>query len=193
VLRALELTSLPVIVRSRLAGDVLKQEVVVDHHAGRVIHARVRSTLVDHRTAVSPIGDPWRSVGLRLRTRDLEGHHLGNAALFGLFQEARILSLGRREASYPGGRIVVARSSVRHAAAVPMRSEPYEIRSVIERMGRASVTMRLQLVDKGTVLAEARSVFVAYDSDSKQSRAFDDAERAYMLAHVPLAPQEVSR
>lgn len=191
--QALELTPHPVLVTSRLAGDVLAQEVVVDHQAGRTVHARVRSTFVDQRTPISPIEHPRRSVRLRLRARDLEGRHVGNAPLFGLFQEARILSLGRREAAYPGGRIVVARSTVRHAAAIPMRSEPHEVRSVIERMGRASVTMRLQLVDEGTVLAEARSVFVAYDSEKKQSRAFDEAERAYMLANVPLSPQEVSK
>jgi acyl-CoA thioester hydrolase len=191
-LQSLELTARPVLVTSRLAGEVLEQEVVVDHPAGRTVHARVRSTLVDRRAPITPLHTSWRSTRLRVRTRDMTGDAVGNAAAFGLFQEARILSLGRREAAYPGGRIVVARSSVSHAAAIPMRDEPYEVRSVIERMGRASVTMRLQLVDDDRVLAEARSVFVAYDSDTKQSRAFDEAEREYMLDHTPMAPQEVS-
>lgn len=183
---ALELTQLPVLVTSRLSGELLEQEVVVDHTTGRTVHARVRSQLVTERKPITPMPEPWRSVGFQLRARDLDGPRMRNAAVFGLFQEGRILSLGRHQEEYPGGRVVVARSSVRYAAPIPMHDEPYEIRSVILRMGRASVTMRLQLDTPGSVLAEAESTFVGFDVESKRSRAFSEEERAYMLAHVPM-------
>lgn len=186
-LQALELTDLPVIVTSRLSGDLLHQEVAVAYPAGRTIHARVTTRLVTEFEPLAPIESPTRSTRVSLRARDLDGGSAVNSAMFGFFQEARILSLGRREPDYPGGRVVVARSSMRYASAIPMRTEPYEVRSAIERIGRSSVTMRLQLVDTQTVLAETTSTFVAFDSSTKRSRPFGDAERDHMLSRVPMA------
>lgn len=181
-IRPLELTALPILVTSVIDDHgALQQEIVVDHEEGRVVYARVHSDLAVERAPLEVLPAESNKVYFHARACDVTDGSIGNAPVFGLFQEARILSLGRREKKRPGGPIVVARSTVRYAAPIAMRHRPYEIRSVIERMGRASVTMRMQIVEDGRALAETHVVFVGFDAKTQKSRVFEEVERAYMI------------
>lgn len=184
-LTALESRTDPVCVVSALIEGTLYQEIRSLRSGSRVTHARIRSTF----GGVQQIGldesaghhyEHWT------RLTDTRDGMLSNAAMFGIFQEARILALDRGPSTLPHERMVVARNTVRVAQPVRFRAEPYVVRTHLQRLGTASLRLLLQVCDRKTVLVEGEAVLVGFDTRAGRSRPFTDSERLALVAALPL-------
>jgi acyl-CoA thioester hydrolase len=185
-------TGAPVVITAALEGEVLTQKVTSLPPSGQVVHATVVTELSPDPGASPPTALVGAETAHLLRAGDMDGRWLRNAALFGLFQESRIVALDRRHHVGLDERVVVARTMVRYVAPIPMRRTPYLMRLGLERLGRASMTVRLQLTTESGVLADARAVIVAYNALTQRSRAFREDERQEILSSLPaLAAEDV--
>lgn len=174
-LRPLLLSSHPVQVRSTADGTELVQEIRAE--GSDVVFARVTTTYGDPAALALPAeaGDPLPT---RVRHSDLDlTGAVSTTKMFELFQESRILFLSQRLTSMTPGRFVVGHVEVSYAAPLSWRTEPYEARNWVSRVGSSSVTIESQLADGDVALAQCRSVLVGFDLDSQRSRRLSDTEK----------------
>ena len=184
-LTALESRTDPVHVVSAVIEGELYQEIRSVHGGAMVTHARVRSVIGEFMPIPvdETAGHRYEHWTRRTDTRD---GILTNTALFGIFQEARILALDRGPAPMPHERTVVARNTVRVARPVRARAEPYVVRTHLQRLGRASLHLILQVCDDETVLVEGQAVMVGFDTRIGRSRPWTETERRALVAALPL-------
>lgn len=177
-LRPLLLTRQPVLVVSTKDGETLTQEISTDRGEDRAVFARITTVfgptqqLVQHE----PRGAALPS---RVRRSDLDGSGaVCPTKVFELFQEGRILFISDRLAEMTPGRFVVAQVDVTLAAPIGWRSEPYDLRGWVSRIGDSSVTVESELSDGTVVLARATSTLVGFDLPTQRSRQLSEREKA---------------
>lgn len=184
-LTALESRTDPACVVSAVIEGTLYQEVRSVRAGATVTHARIRSALGGFEQIVLDVS-PGRLYEHWTRLTDTRDGMLTNAALFGIFQEARILALDRGPNTLPHERIVVARNTVRVAQPVRARAEPYVVRTHLRRLGTASLLLILQVCDGEIVLVEGQAILVGFDTRVGRSRPFTEGERRALVAALPL-------
>ena len=117
-----------------------------------------------------------------LRWRDLDNlGHLNQAVYHELLEEGRGALFARLEENrFP---FVLVRVELDYRHEVRRGDGHVEVVTRITGIGRSSVTLEEQiLLPDGTVAAEGRAVFVAWDTEARGSRPLSDAERAALAA-----------
>ncbi|MGE5690744.1 MAG: acyl-CoA thioesterase [Pseudomonadota bacterium] len=114
----------------------------------------------------------WRE---RVRFRDCDAMgHVNNAVYSTYLEQARIGVLGGL------AEFILARVEIDFRAEL-RAGEEVEIRTRCARVGTKSFDLEHELRADGRVVAEARSVLVAYDYDTGRSVPLPDAVRARLL------------
>jgi acyl-CoA thioester hydrolase len=116
---------------------------------------------------------------VRFRDCDSLGH-VNNAVYSTYLEQARMGML--RDLS----EFILARVEIDFRAEL-RAGEEVEVRSRCSRVGTKSFDLEHELRADGRVVAEARSVLVAYDYEQGRSVAVPDAVRARLLAPAPAA------
>ena len=117
----------------------------------------------------------------RVRWSDVDSYgHVNNVKYFEYFQEARISFLSGLADGLPAGEasgVVVARLDVDYRRPILFRTEPFEIRTWVSRVGRSSYDLHAEIRDGDEVLSRAHAVVVAFDADRQRSRPLSEHER----------------
>ncbi|MET8540490.1 thioesterase family protein, partial [Kitasatospora sp. NPDC004799] len=117
-----------------------------------------------------------------------ENGHINNARLVGYIQEG-IYDLFRhhetavREALFPSG-FLIARHEIDYLEQLHHRPEPLTVRITVERLGRSSAQVEVNVCRDRLTFMRARTVVVARDRESGRSRALSPAERSFLSAFM---------
>jgi acyl-CoA thioester hydrolase len=118
----------------------------------------------------------------RVRWSDVDTYgHVNNVKYFEYYQEARISFLSDLADGLPAGEasgMVVARIDVDYRRPIVFRTEPFEIRTWVSRVGRSSYDLQAEIRDGEEVLSRAHAVVVAFDAERQRSRPLGEQERA---------------
>ena len=117
----------------------------------------------------------------RVRWSDVDSYgHVNNVKYFEYYQEARIAFLSELadDPSRDVGRhVVLARIDVDYRRPIVYRTEPFEVRTWVARVGTSSYDLEAEIKDGEVVLSRAHAVVVAFDRDQERSRRLSDQER----------------
>ncbi len=120
-----------------------------------------------------------------LRWSDMDAFgHVNNVVFLRYLEEARIdfmfrLPAGEGGASFSGGS-VVARHEIDYLRPLVHRHEPVTIETWVADLTAASMTVRYEVKDEGTVYARAVSVVVPYNLAAKRPRRITAEEKAFL-------------
>lgn len=142
------------------------------------------------------VAERAHTYGFVVRWSDLDPYgHVNNVRVFDFVAEARIRmgpdgsDTRMQLAAEQGLTWMVARQDVDYLGQIAHRTEPYQVRSAIGRVGRTSVTIVAQVEDPvdGAVLARTNTVLVSGDASGRPVPLPAD-----MLAAAQRWPAEVS-
>lgn len=117
-----------------------------------------------------------------------ENGHINNARLVGYIQEG-IYDLfchhetAVRESLFPSG-FIIARHEIDYLEQLHHRPEPLAVRLTVERLGRSSAQVEVNVCRDRITFMRARTVVVARDRESGRSRALSPAERIFLSAFM---------
>jgi acyl-CoA thioester hydrolase len=138
------------------------------------LEVRLLSPAYDGRVSEFPFR--WRE---RVRFSDCDPMgHVNNAVYSTYLEQARIGVLGGLSA------FILARVEIDFRAEL-RAGEEVEVRSRCGRIGTKSFDLEHELHVDGRLVAEARSVLVAYDYETGRSVEVPDAVKARLLADAP--------
>jgi acyl-CoA thioester hydrolase len=118
-----------------------------------------------------------------------ENGHINNARLVGYVQEG-IYDLfchhatAVREALFPAG-FIIARHEIDYLEQLYHRPEPLSVRLTVERLGRSSAHVEVNVCRDLLTFMRARTVVVARDRESGRSRNLSQDERRFLSAFMP--------
>ncbi|MFJ9442530.1 acyl-CoA thioesterase [Kitasatospora sp. NPDC101235] len=117
-----------------------------------------------------------------------ENGHINNARLVGYVQEGiydlfRHHEIAVRESLFPFG-FIIARHEIDYLEQLHHRPEPLSVRLVVERLGRSSAQVEVNVCRDRITFMRARTVVVARDRESGRSRALSPAERIFLSAFM---------
>jgi acyl-CoA thioester hydrolase len=128
------------------------------------------------------MGTKAHSYSCRVRWSDVDTYgHVNNVKYFEYYQEARIAflsGLADDQSRDAGQAVVVARIDVDYRRPILFRTEPFEIRTWVSRVGTSSYDLDAEIRDGDEVLSRAHAVVVAFDMGTQRSRRLSDTERA---------------
>lgn len=120
------------------------------------------------------------------RFKDLDPYdHVSNAVVIDYLMEARIRlyrqwSLADRSVT---GQVVV-RQEINYRAPISFGLEPLVVRTWVSHVGDSSFTMDFEVIDEGAVAADAKSVMVCFDIESRKSRPIPEEFRRKLQEHL---------
>jgi acyl-CoA thioester hydrolase len=120
-----------------------------------------------------------------LRWADMDAFgHVNNVVFLRYLEEARIdfmfrLAPGEGSASFTGGS-VVARHEIDYLRPLVHRHEPVDVETWVTDISAASMTVRYEVKDEGTVYARASTVVVPYNLALGRPRRITAEERAFL-------------
>ncbi len=120
------------------------------------------------------------------RFKDLDPYdHVSNSVVIDYIMEARV-RVYRQWALSDRSVIgqVVARQEIDYRRPIEFDLEPLVVRSWVSHVGDSSFTMDFQVMDHGAVAADAKSVMVCFDVQSRKSRSIPDEFRSKLLEHL---------
>ncbi|GAA2266515.1 MULTISPECIES: acyl-CoA thioesterase [Kitasatospora] len=122
-----------------------------------------------------------------------ENGHINNARLVSYIQEGihdlfNHHAKAARESLFPAG-FLIARHEIDYLEQLHHRPEPLEVRLTVERLGRSSAHVRVDVCRDPHIYMTARTVVVARDRASGRSRRLTHAERRFLSAYLPTADQ----
>ncbi|MER7768429.1 thioesterase family protein [Kitasatospora sp. NPDC096140] len=118
-----------------------------------------------------------------------ENGHINNARLVGYIQEG-IYDLfchhatAVRESLFPSG-FIIARHEIDYLEQLHHRPEPLSVRLTVERLGRSSAHVEVNVCRDPLTFMRARTVVVARDRESGRSRTLSPNERRFLSAFMP--------
>lgn len=130
---------------------------------------------------------PVFSHRLQVRFRDCDAMgHVNNAVYLTYLEETRFAywrSLWGAEMGAPGTpAVILARAEIDYRKAASY-GDVLEVRLALEKIGRTSITSTYEiLTDSGELVANARTVLVAYDYTTSKPVPITDDVRARLLA-----------
>lgn len=130
---------------------------------------------------------PVFSHRLQVRFRDCDAMgHVNNAVYLTYLEETRFAywrSLWGAEMGAPGTpAVILARAEIDYRKAASY-GDVLEVRLALEKIGRTSITSTYEiLTDSGELVANARTVLVAYDYTKSEPVPITDDVRARLLA-----------
>ena len=120
------------------------------------------------------------------RFKDLDPYdHVSNAVVVDYIMEARVRfyrEMKMTERSIMGQ--VVARQEINYRRPILFGLDPLIVRTWISHIGRSSFTMEFEVWDEGQLAADAKSVMVCFDIQSRQSREIPQEFRQALEAHL---------
>ncbi|MDH6709267.1 acyl-CoA thioester hydrolase [Kitasatospora sp. MAA19] len=125
-----------------------------------------------------------------------ENGHINNARLVGYVQEG-IYDLfchhatAVRESLFPSG-FIIARHEIDFLEQLHHRPEPLSVRLTVERIGRSSAHVVVNVCRDPLTFMRARTVVVARDRESGRSRKLSSNERSFLAAFMPDAERAVA-
>ena len=131
-----------------------------------------------------PVGDAGFHSPLPVRWSDLDSYgHVNNVKYFDYLQEARI-QLFVEALNWTGSadqEVLLVRQDLDYRRPIDFRPEPYEVRTVITRIGNRSVHLGAEIRDpqQGTVFATGRTVLVL-------ARPLEEGHRAALTPYAVL-------
>ena len=120
------------------------------------------------------------------RFKDLDPYdHVSNATFLDYVMEARV-RVYRALGMYARGVVgqVVVRQEINYLRPIRFSIEPLQTRTWFSHIGTSSFTMETQLIDEGQLAADAKSVMVCFDTDSRTSRAIPPELRLLIEEHL---------
>ena len=117
-----------------------------------------------------------------------ENGHINNARLVGYIQEgihdlfyhhARAV----RDSLFPAG-FLIARHEIDYLQQLHHRPEPLLVRLMVERLGRSSAQVRVDVCRERATFMTARTVVVARDRASGRSRKLSQSERRFLSDYL---------
>ena len=120
------------------------------------------------------------------RFKDLDPYdHVSNSVVIDYIMEARV-RVYRQWALSDRSVIgqVVARQEIDYRRPIEFDLEPLVVRSWVSHVGDSSFTMDFQVVDHGVLAADAKSVMVCFDVQSRKSRSIPDEFRSKLMEHL---------
>ncbi|MEC3994292.1 thioesterase family protein [Actinacidiphila sp. DG2A-62] len=120
-----------------------------------------------------------------LRWADMDAFgHVNNVAFLRYLEEARIdfmfrLAPGEGAASFTGGS-VVARHEIDYLRPLVHRHEPVDVETWVTDISAASMTVRYEVKDPGTLYARAATVVVPYNLTTQRPRRITAEEKAFL-------------
>ncbi|MGA5818010.1 acyl-CoA thioesterase [Kitasatospora sp. NPDC094028] len=138
-------------------------------------------------SASSPVG---HVLSCSTRWSDVdENGHINNARLVGYIQEG-IYDLFRhhatavRESLFPSG-FIIARHEIDYLEQLHHQPEPLSVRLTVERLGRSSAHVEVNVLREPRTFMRARTVVVARDRESGRSRKLSPSERRFLAGFMP--------
>lgn len=120
------------------------------------------------------------------RFKDLDPYdHVGNAVVVDYIMEARVRAYrmwGLSDRSVIGQ--VVVRQEINYRRPIYFDLEPLVVRTWVSGVGDSSFAMDYEVLDHGAVAADAKTVMVCFDTESKTSRSIPDEFRSTLLEHL---------
>jgi len=120
------------------------------------------------------------------RFKDLDPYdHVSNAVVIDYIMEARVRfyrKMKMTERSIIGQ--VVARQEINYRRPILFGLDPLIVRTWISHIGRSSFTMEFEVWDEGQLAADAKSVMVCFDTQSRHSREIPQEVRQALEAHL---------
>jgi len=120
------------------------------------------------------------------RFKDLDPYdHVSNAVVVDYIMEARVRvyrDWGMSDRSVIGQ--VVARQEINYRRPIDFGLTPLHVRTWVSHVGESSFTMDFEVVDGGEVAADAKTVMVCFDIQSKESRPIPEPFRVKLLEHL---------
>jgi len=120
------------------------------------------------------------------RFKDLDPYdHVSNSVVIDYIMEARVRVY--REWSLSDRSVigqVVARQEVDYRKPIEFDLDPLILRTWVSHVGDSSFTMECQVVDHGVVAADAKSVMVCFDVESRKSRNIPAEFRMKLMEHL---------
>lgn len=120
------------------------------------------------------------------RFKDLDPYdHVSNAVVLDYLMEARVRlyrqwSLADRSVT---GQVVV-RQEINYRAPISFGLEPLVVRTWVSHVGDSSFTIDFEVIDEGAVAADAKSVMVCFDIESRKSRPIPEEFRRKLQEHL---------
>ncbi|GAB7185488.1 thioesterase family protein [Kitasatospora sp. Ki12] len=118
-----------------------------------------------------------------------ENGHINNVRLVGYVQEG-IYDLFRhhatavRESLFSAG-FIIARHEIDYLEQLHHHPDPLSVRLTVERLGRSSAHVEVNVCRDALTFMRARTVVVARDRESGRSRALSPDERSFLSAFMP--------
>ncbi|RKT19303.1 acyl-CoA thioester hydrolase [Streptomyces sp. 1114.5] len=118
-----------------------------------------------------------------------ENGHINNARLVGYIQEG-IYDLfchhatAVRESLFPSG-FIIARHEIDYLEQLHHQPEPLAVRLTVERLGRSSAHVEVNVCRDPRTFMRARTVVVARDRETGRSRKLSENERRFLSAFMP--------
>lgn len=120
------------------------------------------------------------------RFKDLDPYdHVSNAVIIDYVMEARVRvyrELGMTERSVIGQ--VVARQEINYRRPILYGLDPLTVRAWFSHVGNSSFTMDFEVIDEGQIAADAKTVMVCFDVQSRQSREIPPEFRRVLMANL---------
>ncbi|HEV8023894.1 MAG TPA: thioesterase family protein, partial [Candidatus Nanopelagicales bacterium] len=79
---------------------------------------------------------------------------------------------------------VVVRQEINYRRPIYFDLEPLVVRTWVSRVGDSSFAMDYEVLDHGAIAADAKTVLVCFDTESKTSRSIPDEFRSTLLEHL---------
>ncbi|MFB7668503.1 acyl-CoA thioesterase [Kitasatospora sp. NPDC056138] len=120
-----------------------------------------------------------------------ENGHINNARLVSYIQEGihdlfHHHAKAARESLFPAG-FLIARHEIDYLEQLHHRPEPLLVRLTVERLGRSSAHVRVDVCRDPLTYMTARTVVVARDRASGRSRRLSQSERQFLSEYMPTA------
>ncbi|MEV7602424.1 thioesterase family protein [Kitasatospora sp. NPDC089797] len=117
-----------------------------------------------------------------------ENGHINNARLVGYIQEGIYDLLCHhatavRQSLFPSG-FIIARHEIDYLEQLHHRPEPLSVRLTVERLGRSSAQVEVNVCREPLTFMRARTVVVARDRESGRSRKLSQNERRFLSAFM---------
>lgn len=124
------------------------------------------------------------------RFKDLDPlNHVSNATFLDYIMEARVrLYLDIDPDILRAGNQVVARQEINYRAPIEYSVAPLVLRTWVSHIGTSSFTIDCQIWDEGVLAADAKSVVVCFDIESKKSTPIPEIFRSGLMSHFSEHP-----
>lgn len=125
-------------------------------------------------------------IEVQKRFKDLDPYdHVSNAVVIDYIMEARVRAyrlLDQVDRAIIGQ--VVARQEINYRRPILFGLEPLVVKTWISHVGRSSFTMDFEVWDEGQLAADAKTVMVCFDIQSRQSREIPGEFRRVLEANL---------